>query len=462
MSSDVALRVDALGKCYHIYDAPQHRLLQMLARGRRRLYREFWALRNVSFQILRGECVGIVGRNGSGKSTLLQLICGTLAPSEGGCEADGRIAALLELGSGFNPEFSGRENVFLNAALLGLTPVQTQERYADICAFADIGNFIDQPVKTYSSGMVVRLAFAVAVHVEPQFLVVDEALAVGDELFQRKCFSRIEQLRSAGVTILLVSHSGATVMSLCDRALLLDAGELLRVGPAKEIVGCYQRLLYAPEDRRAEIRTEIGSHLALPDLSAANAQVQMPVQGAALSRELDESSEEYFDPDLQPQSTIAYEPRGARIDGVQILDAEGRRVNCLCRGRRYRFTYEVQFDRPATAVRLGMLIKTVAGVELGGILSAPEARTALSTVEAGTRLRAQFEFLCSVNSGSYFLNAGVVGIDAGEEIFLHRVLDACIFRVLPQGPSITTGIIDFMGSAHIVELAGAAPDRGGQ
>ena len=201
---NVAIQVEGLSKCYQIYDKPGDRLKQFLfprlkpsaRRNGTAYFREFWALRNVSLTVKQGETIGIVGRNGSGKSTLLQIICGTLTPTQGDVRTNGRIAALLELGSGFNPEFSGRENVYLNAAVLGLTKEETDARFDEIAAFADINDFIDQPIKTYSSGMVVRLAFAVAINADPQILVVDEALSVGDELFQRKCFARIEQIRA--------------------------------------------------------------------------------------------------------------------------------------------------------------------------------------------------------------------------------------------------------------------------
>ena len=199
--SDVAIRIQNLSKCYHIYDKPRDRLMQMLARGRKQYFREFWALKEVSLDVKKGETVGIIGRNGSGKSTLLQMICGTLNPTSGSIQANGRIAALLELGSGFNPEFTGRENVYMNGSILGLSKEEIDSRFDDIAAFADIGEFIEQPVKTYSSGMMVRLAFSVAINVEPEILVVDEALSVGDEIFQRKCFSRIEAIRAGGATI---------------------------------------------------------------------------------------------------------------------------------------------------------------------------------------------------------------------------------------------------------------------
>lgn len=224
MSSEYAILVRDAGKCYQIYDKPQHRLWQGLFRGRRQFYREFWALRDVSLEVSRGETVGIIGRNGSGKSTLLQLIAGTLAPTGGQISVNGRIAALLELGSGFNPDFTGRENVYLNASILGLSQDQIRDRFDDIAAFADIGDFIDQPVKTYSSGMVVRLAFAVSVYVDAEVLIVDEALAVGDAGFQFKCLDRLKRLTDSGVTLLFVSHDVTLVRSFCDRVLYLHQG----------------------------------------------------------------------------------------------------------------------------------------------------------------------------------------------------------------------------------------------
>src|ERR1700754_4595403 len=209
MSSDISIRASHVGKVFPVYAKPHHRLMQMLSpsSAKHRWYREFTALRDVSFEVKKGETVGIVGRNGSGKSTLLQIICGTLSPTQGELQVHGRIAALLELGAGFNPDFTGRENVYLNGTVLGLSRQEIDGLFDDIAAFADIGEFIEQPVKSYSSGMYVRLAFSVAIHVTPDILVVDEALAVGDEAFQRKCFARIEKIRREGATILFVSHS---------------------------------------------------------------------------------------------------------------------------------------------------------------------------------------------------------------------------------------------------------------
>jgi len=231
--SDIAIRVKNISKTYQIYDKPQDRLKQSLWRGYKQYYREFKALDDISFEVKRGEAVGILGRNGSGKSTLLQIICGTLAPTTGVVEVHGRIGALLELGSGFNPEFTGKENVYMNASILGLSKKEIDARYDEIIAFADIGEFIDQAVKTYSSGMMVRLAFAVQVAIHPDILIVDEALSVGDFFFQQKCLSHISQLQGEGMTLLFVSHDMATVRNLCRESVYLQKGQLQFFGNTK-------------------------------------------------------------------------------------------------------------------------------------------------------------------------------------------------------------------------------------
>ena len=240
---DPVIEVESAGKCYHIYDQPQDRLKQMLWRGRRRYYREFWALRDVSFTVQRGETVGVIGRNGSGKSTLLKLLCGTLTPTTGAVAVRGRVAALLELGTGFNPEFTGRENVYLNAAILGLDDEEIERYLPEILEFADIGEFIDQPVKTYSSGMAVRLAFAIAAHVRADILVIDEALAVGDVFFVQKCMRFLRKFQEQG-TLFFVSHDTAAVINLCDRVLWLEQGRLRQAGPAKAVCEHYLAQLF--------------------------------------------------------------------------------------------------------------------------------------------------------------------------------------------------------------------------
>jgi lipopolysaccharide transport system ATP-binding protein len=245
--TDIAIRVQNLSKCHHIYDAPRDRLKQFVVPPLQRLIRqvpkqyfhEFWALKGVSFEIKKGDAFGIIGRNGSGKSTLLQMICGTLNPTAGSIQTNGRIAALLELGSGFNPDFTGRENIYLNGSILGLTGKEIDARLDDILAFADIGDFIDQPVKTYSSGMFVRLAFAIQVNVDPEILIVDEALSVGDFFFQQKCFARIRKMRENGLTLLFVSHDMGTVRDLCPNSVYLIKGKAAFIGESQKAIRTY-------------------------------------------------------------------------------------------------------------------------------------------------------------------------------------------------------------------------------
>jgi lipopolysaccharide transport system ATP-binding protein len=392
--------------------------------------------------VKKGETVGIIGRNGSGKSTLLQLICGTLNPTYGNIEVNGRIAALLELGSGFNPEFTGRENVYMNAALIGLSRDEIDNRFDDIVSFADIGNFIGQPVKTYSSGMVVRLAFAIAINADPEILIVDEALSVGDELFQRKCFSRIEMIRMRGSTILFVSHSASTIVDLCDRAILVDAGQTISTGPPINIVGLYQKLLYAPIVKKAGIRSEIirqseGHFFAGDDLTANGGGAIVSEHSAALSQET-------YDPNLIPASTIEYESYGPVIGMPSILTQDGVKVNGLVRGRQYRYCYSVFFGSTASSIRFGMSIKSTVGLLIAGSLSASNLEHAIPSVNKGSSVDVEFLFDCHLNPGVYFMNAGVFGIMNGEEMLLHRRAEIIAFRVLPVYENIETEMVSLL------------------
>lgn len=435
MRSEVVLRAEGVSKRYRMFDRPLHRLLQALAPRLAVRHHDHWALRDVSFEIRRGESVGIVGRNGSGKSTLLQLLCGILEPTSGRVEARGRISALLELGAGFNPEFSGRENARLNAAVLGMQPGDIERRLPAIAAFADIGEFLDRPVKTYSSGMLVRLAFSVAIHVEPEILVVDEALAVGDEAFQRKCHSRIESMRAAGVTVLFVSHSAGAVIELCERAMLLEAGELLAVGSPKAIIGRYQQLLYSPESQRERLIASIRGGDAVSSSSSS------------LS---DPGAVDTFDPGFVSQSAIVYGNDAAVIEEPRICAADGRTVNRLARGGSYRYCYRVRFHRRAVGVRFGMMFKTITGFEIGGGVSAAIGQASPLVADAGDEFEVGFDFECRLLPGAYFLNCGVVGATDGDETYLHRVVDAVAFRVVAEAGSTSTGTVDMGCRATVV------------
>lgn len=442
MSSEISIRADALSKSFPIYDKPHHRLMQMIAPGPKdRWHRTFRALNNVSFEVRRGETVGIVGRNGSGKSTLLQLICSTLTPTTGSVQARGRIAALLELGAGFNPDFTGRENVYLNGSLLGLTRQELNARFDDIAAFADIGEFIEQPVKSYSSGMYIRLAFAVAINVTPDILVIDEALSVGDEAFQRKCFARIDAIRNAGATVLFVSHAAGTVIELCDRAILLDRGELLAQGTPKFVISRYHKLVYAPADQYEAVREGIRH-----EADNANA---MPATGQAVSGDdrvpelVEEQDDACYEEGLQPQSTVRYTNRGARIDDPHIETLQGRRVNVLRRGREYVYAYRASFESAAAGARFGMMIKTLTGFELGGAATAPHGMEGFTALP-GQAYQVRFRFRASLAPGTYFMNAGITALEADGETFLDRLVDAAMFRVMPDAQRLETGAVDFL------------------
>lgn len=439
--NNTAIRVNTLSKCYHIYDRPQDRLKQLIVPKLRSLigrtansyYREFQALNNVSFEVNKGETVGIIGRNGSGKSTLLQMICGTLEPTHGSVETTGRVAALLELGAGFNPEFTGRENIYMNAAVLGLTQDEIHNRFDAIAAFADIGEFIEQPVKHYSSGMYARLAFAVAINVDPSILIVDEALAVGDEPFQRKCFARIEQIKRNGATILFVSHSSGAITSLCDRAILLHNGSMIFSGMPKIAVAWYQKLMNAPEKSDEVIQQILSSYSSEIDLSEPIEALHAPNKSALIAHE--ESS---YDPNFTPKSKIIYETNGAVISDVSIQSLDGRTVNSLSKGQKFKICYRVAFERSCENVHLRCMLKTTIGLELGGGIYPKNSDKGLS-FSRGQTIDVSFEFTCILNPGVYFINCGLSENDRS----LHRIVDALSFRVFENGNSFTFGLVDF-------------------
>jgi len=465
MSSEVAIRVERLSKSFPVYDKPMHRLYQMFSTrsAKHRWYREFQALKDIDLTIRKGETLGVVGRNGSGKSTLLQIICGTLEPSGGTVQVTGRIAALLELGAGFNPEFTGRENVLLYGTVLGLSRQQVEQRFDEIAAFADIGDFMEQPVKTYSSGMYVRLAFAVAINVTPDILVVDEALSVGDEAFQRKCFARINRIRDDGATVLFVSHSAGIVTQLCDRAVLLDRGELLANGSPKFVVSRYHKMLYVPADRADAIREAIRTEredaqqaVEMPEMSEADRQDVRLVASVATEPNAPATADDsdiqgWFDEGLVPKSTVRYDTRGARIATPHIETPQGRKVNVLRAGDHYVYVYRVEFEEAATSVRCGMLIKTLTGLELGGgATSLPQ--DSIPLIEAGQTIEVRFHFRCLLDAGTYFFNAGVLARIAEEETYIDRLIDAAMFRVMPQAERLATGFVDFCVTSNAIVL----------
>lgn len=469
-SNHIAVKVENLSKCYHIYSQPQDRLKQSIYPRLQRLIRtpiktyfhEFWALHNVSFEIKKGETIGIIGRNGSGKSTLLQLICGTLTPTTGSVETKGRVAALLELGSGFNLEFTGRENVVLNGAVLGLSTQEINERFADIAAFADIGDFIEQPVKMYSSGMVVRLAFAVQAMVDPDILIVDEALAVGDEKFQRKCFARLEELKRKGTAILFVSHSGPQIVELCDAALLLEQGTRLMYSRPAQVVRAYQKLIYAPSDQQVTLAEEYKTWDQLninqqvipsPENKTLNqlmAHITESESAPSIAGSNVESKEEYFDSGLVSQTTTVYPIQGAEIISFRILDVDGNVVNLLSFGQNYQFEVSGRFLESRERVFFGIHIRTISGLEITG-QRYPEEGKYVEKVKAGDNFHITYGFKMILLPGPYFSGCAVWSPD--EPICLHRIIDAIMFRVEPPQKKNFGGYVDMSSANPVLDIS---------
>ena len=424
LANDLIVKVDGLGKCYQVYDQPKDRFKQMVWPRLRRLmgcsstryYRDFWALQDVSFEVGRGETVGILGRNGSGKSTLLQMVCGMLTPTVGSIETSGRIAALLELGSGFNPDFTGRENVYLNGMLLGLSRKEIDARFDQIVDFSGVEPFIDQPVKHYSSGMMVRLAFAVQTQVSPDLLVVDEALAVGDAKFQAKCFERLKQLKDQGTSILFVTHATEQVVAHCSRALLFDSGSLLVSGEPRSVVNSYLDLLFGKERITSSMSEE----------RAVNKTVEKG--GVSLSHTSDVF---YSRPGYNPNE-YRWGDRAAEILDYQLLAGGEQHPSVVGVGEAVTIFVAVRFIKKLIRPILGCTIKTKEGVTVCG------ANSEMLNVEQFKQVGqkegvavCRIDFSCRLAAGDYFISLGVATC-AGEEIVPHdRRYDAIHLVVEP-------------------------------
>jgi lipopolysaccharide transport system ATP-binding protein len=432
-----ALRVEGISKQYRIYDRPADRLKESLTRGRRKYHREFWALSNISFEIERGTTTGIIGPNGSGKSTLLQIITGTLEPTHGATWHEGRIAALLELGAGFNPEFTGIENVFMNASLLGLSKAETERLLPQIESFAEIGDFIYQPIKTYSSGMQLRLAFATAIATSPDILIIDEALAVGDAVFQHRCLRRIKSMQESGTTILFVSHDPAAIRALCTRAILLNQGQMIADGAPPDVLNRYQKIIMA---RQQAYETGQRSQ-ALRSETSDNAPVSQepPVPGLL---QLDAAA---------LTSLFRHGDRSAEILQVELLDESDQRVELVETGEpvTVRVIYVAHAD--LDDVVCGFLIRNRHGIHIYG------TNTELQQVESGRVGKSQvnevrFSFNCWIAPDLLSLSVAVHS-GAGES---YDWVDGCVFfRVM--APTTMEGVANLNATATTKRLGYAAP-----
>lgn len=435
MSSEIAISVDGVSKRYEMYSKPRDRLLQFFSSGSKQYYKEFWALQKISFDVKKGETLGILGRNGSGKSTLLQIIAGTLTPTTGSVHTSGVLAALLELGSGFNPEFTGRENIYLNGVILGFSRQEMDQRLEEIISFADIGDHLDQPIKTYSSGMTVRLAFAVQACVSPQVLIVDEALSVGDEKFQRKCFEYIEKLRKGGCSILLVTHSTATVEKFCQRGVLLHKGEVQGIGPAKEIVDQYYALLYSDEKAYQRYQTNKSGSQDLP----RSAQADRPgINAGAVT--------------ANPQDAATSGLR-AVIAGWDVVDTQGLPCEKCSTGETFVVRFLVDVREPVHEIQAGLLIRTVEGVSAFGTSTLYHEKNIVHPSE-GSRYAVEFEIEASLCAGTYFITLAIAeAISHSDMRYLDRKTDVIVITV-SQPRTLASGIAMLDAKVTVSEIKG--------
>lgn len=438
----VAITARALAKCYEIYATPTHRLRQFIyPRVRRWLglparhyFHEFWALSDVSFEVRRGQTVGIIGRNGSGKSTLLQMICGTLYPSSGQVWVEGRVAALLELGSGFNPEFTGRENVYFNASVLGQAEDVTRERFSDIEAFADIGEFIDQPVKTYSSGMLVRLAFAVIAHVDADVLVIDEALAVGDAFFTQKCMRFLRDFMRNG-TVLFVSHDTNAVKNLCNHAIWLEHGRVRQQGAPKDVCESYLREFYAQQGQAVNDAPEatVAAHATYKPAMARGDQRLGFLNASNLRNDL-----RVFPYDPQAAS---FGVGGARIVEVNLCEAEtGEALAWVVGGEDVRLRLVARAIHPLASPIVGFVVKDRLGQVLFGDNTYLNYHDHPIPCDAGQFLAAEFDFqMPRMPAGDYTVTASVADGTQQDHVQHHWVFDALAFR--SESTSASAGLV---------------------
>jgi lipopolysaccharide transport system ATP-binding protein len=440
-SNEIAIKIEGLGKRYEIYDQPGDRLKQFLFPRLRSLFRlspkqyfrEFWALRDISFEVKRGETVGIIGRNGSGKSTLLQIICGTLTPTTGSVQTNGRIAALLELGSGFNPEFTGRENVYLNASVLGLTKEETDARFDDIVAFADIGDFIDQPTKTYSSGMTVRLAFAVIAHVDADILVIDEALAVGDAFFTQKCMRFLRGFMKTG-SVIFVSHDTASIQSLCTSAAWIESGSMKKIGSPKKISELYLECFFGNQNQldKVEIHPQSDLRIKKSDQIEIIDQRSKFINGSNLRNDL----QVFF---FNEDNCDGFGDKGALIKHAGLYEG-ARTLSWVVGGEKVRLEILAEIMRPLKSIIIGFYIKNKLGQPIFGDNTFISYADNPVNVHAGQKIQASFVFSMPILPiGDYSIAVAIASGTQEEHIHHHWLHDALIIKSVAS--SAVTGLV---------------------
>lgn len=442
---ETAISVAHVSKSYKLYDKPMDRLKEALRLTREQKYREAHALSDVSFDVRQGECVGIIGTNGSGKSTILKIITGVLNPTSGSVTVNGRISALLELGAGFNMEYSGIENIYLNGTMNGFSNEEIDARMQDILDFADIGDYVRQPVKTYSSGMFVRLAFSVAINIDPEILIVDEALSVGDVFFQAKCYHKFDEFKKMGKTIMIVSHDLGSIAKYCDRVILLNQGVKLGEGSPKEMIDDYKRVLvgqYELPGQQDLAGEKPGQNL----LNDAELQEAVQTKAAAQKR----ARQQPGGGGAQDSRTLEYGTRQAQIEEIYLTDDRGIRTNSILKGLTFNIYMHVRFFEDLPAPIFAFSFKTAKGTEITGTNTMFE-KAFLESVKAGDRKEVCFTQKMSLQGGEYLLSFGVTGYEGDDFKVYHRLYDALDVTVVSDKN--TVGYYDMDSTIVIKELS---------
>ena len=415
---EIAVCVDQVTKVYKLYDRNRDRMKEALGLTRKKLHREHYALNGVDLKIYRGETVGIIGTNGSGKSTILKIITGVLNPTSGSVTVNGRISALLELGAGFNMEYTGMENIYLNGTMMGFSKEEIKKRIPEILEFADIGDFVNQPVKTYSSGMFVRLAFAVAINIDPEILIVDEALSVGDVFFQSKCYHKFEEFKEQGKTILFVSHDLSSIAKYCDRVILLDKGKKLGEGAPKQMIDDYKRVLVGQYEMNADRAEETVAAGENPEL-------------------------------------LEYGTKQAEITDYYITDENGKRSNAVIKGTDFSIHMKVEFYEDIEAPIFAFTIKNIKGTEITGTNTMFE-KAFLEPVKKGTRKEVLFTQKMSLQGGEYLLSLGLTGYEKDDFQVYHRLYDVLNLTVISDKN--TVGFYDMESKVTVLDQTNGDTD----
>ena len=425
MNDDIVIKVDNVSKVYHLYDKHTDRIKEALSLSHRSYHKDHYALNGISFDIRRGECVGIIGVNGSGKSTLLKIITGVLEPTEGTVYKTGKVSALLELGMGFNPEYTGLKNIYINGLMMGYSRSEMDEKVKSIIDFSEIGDYINQPVKTYSSGMFARLAFAVAINVDPDILIVDEALSVGDIFFQAKCYKKFNEFQEQGKTILFVSHDLGSVLKYCDRCMLLNAGSMVMMGNTAEVVNRYRKL-------QAQIARE-------NDLNT--------VREISIKNE-EKSSKKKKDRMVINPNTSSYGDNSAEIIDFAVIDEMGNVTNSVLKGPDCKIEMIVKFNKDIEEPIFAYTIKDLKGQDITGTNTMLEGRS-FGLVKSDSIIDVVFEQKMVLQGGQYLLSLGCTGFETDNFVVYHRLYDVCNIQVLSDRN--TLGVVDMFAEVSVNE-----------